>query len=163
MADFVLELKKQNEEILSSSDMPKISKIFDDYAKILNYAQFLKQHLTLGMFVPVDEKGNVWEKPKGCCSGRECGCMGQVVNYYSQEDIDKYYDLEEKVLFKGIKFNNIQPSNDWNYFSLNGHKIAEGTNLGKYHLKYRLNTIEDLFNLVGEVELTESGIKQIGL
>lgn len=32
--------------------------------RILKYANFLKQPLILGMFVPCDENGNVLEEPK---------------------------------------------------------------------------------------------------
>lgn len=157
MTDFVLEQFK------ICPDSPNQMEAVKYFLNCKKYAEFLKQPLTLGMFVPTDEEGRVWEAPKGCCSGRECGCMGQPVNYYSQKDIDKYYKLEEKVFFKGVKHNNIQPSTDWNYYSLKGNKIAEANNLGKYNLVYRLNTVEDLINRIKDIELTEYALKQIGL
>ena len=52
MTDFVLELGKTNQIELSDEAFIDV---------VLNYAQFLKQPLTLGMFVPCDEDGNILE------------------------------------------------------------------------------------------------------
>jgi len=41
----------------------------DRLVKIEKYANFLKQHLKLGMFVPCDENGNVLEEPNAGMSG----------------------------------------------------------------------------------------------
>ena len=59
-----------------------------------------KQPLTLGMFIPVDKHGVILEDLKFCCSGSDCGCMGQPVNVGSQEEIDEYYEAKENVIFK---------------------------------------------------------------
>lgn len=124
-----------------------------------NYAQFLKKPLTLQMFFPSDEEGRIWEAPKTCCSGRECGCMGQPVNYYSSEEIDKYYELESKVLFKGFSLDIKELSNNRKliYITYSGKIILNGNNLKSF-------TIEDILNIEEELvfELTESAIKQIG-
>ena len=50
--------------------------------KIMSYAHFLKQPLTIGMFVPCDEDGNVLE---------EC------------DKIKEYRKAKEKVLFEGLE------------------------------------------------------------
>lgn len=57
----------------------------DDFAQLMiKYATFLKQPLTLGMFVPCDENGNVFE--------------------YSENDFDiSYQKAKEKVIFEGCK------------------------------------------------------------
>ena len=54
MTDFVLEQGKKP----NNSDFRERF-----FVKVLNYANFLKQPLTLGMFVPCDDDGNVLEEP----------------------------------------------------------------------------------------------------
>ena len=148
MTDFVLE------------QYPKFNPFGNDeqcriFDKVYAYANFLKQPLTLGMFVPCGERyQNVLKEPNR-------------FNFEHDRDYDiylnTYAEAKEKVLFQHAKYNDIQPSTDWNFYSLKGVKIAEANNLGKYNLVYRLNTIEDLLNRIQDIELTESAIKQIGL
>ena len=52
-----LELPKENLDNNFKSDLVEF------YNKSKNYANFLKQPLTLGMFFPTDENGNVLHKP----------------------------------------------------------------------------------------------------
>ena len=62
ITDFVLEQMK----IYNSTpftNIPNPCHVFID--RVEAYAKFLKQPLTLGMFVPCDEEGNVLEEPKG--------------------------------------------------------------------------------------------------
>ena len=55
MTDFVLQCNnKWHNDKISTAEMCK---------KITSYANFLKQPLTLGMFVPCDDDGNVLEEP----------------------------------------------------------------------------------------------------
>ncbi|WP_312900200.1 hypothetical protein [Chryseobacterium taichungense] len=91
LSDFVLE-----QEIRMSS--PEIFK-----SKVYAYANFLKQPLTLEMFVAVDKHGVVLEPLQFCCTSPDCGCMGMPVNVSSQEEIDEYYEALEKVLFEGFE------------------------------------------------------------
>lgn len=66
MTDFVLEHSHfTSKEIDYSKPSSKTFREVEAewYGKILNYAQFLKQPLTLGMLVPCDETGNVMEEP----------------------------------------------------------------------------------------------------
>lgn len=99
------------------------------------YAEFLKQPLTLGMFVPVDENGNILKEP-------------HYNNDWEDSDID-YFEYEmlnfneacEKVLFL--------------------HKPQFEIEVIKHHISQN-RTVEYLANF-GELELTESAIKQIGL
>lgn len=51
MTDYVLE---QQAKITSSNEKP-----YDFYLNVTKYANFLKQPLTLGMFMPTDSEGNV--------------------------------------------------------------------------------------------------------
>lgn len=90
MTTFVLEQVKDVENAGVSYTLAVINK----------YANFLKQELTLGMFVPVDEKGNVLEEPKplkGCeyWEEQELGCDWII-----------YRKAKTKVLFEGFEVNN---------------------------------------------------------
>lgn len=62
----------------------------------LNYANFLKQPLTLGMFVPVDEEGNVLlGKPLSPAKDSEW------IRWENEEF--KFYKAKDNVLFEGFK------------------------------------------------------------
>jgi hypothetical protein len=61
MTDFVLEQKQTPTFDTDQGDWYYLE--VDKLDKIRRYASFLKQPLTLGMFVPVDEKGSVIEEP----------------------------------------------------------------------------------------------------
>lgn len=61
--------------------------------KVTNYANFLKQPLTLGQFVPCDEDGNVLEEPNNDFRGHE--------NYSKRLDI--YNEAKSRVLFEGFE------------------------------------------------------------
>jgi hypothetical protein len=75
MTDFVLE-KNKAEEVTRES-----------YIECRNYANFLKQPLTLGMFVPCDENGNVLEEKKPF-----------------QDDYHKFQQAKERVIFEGFDY-----------------------------------------------------------
>ena len=70
----------------------------DVYYKIHNYAKFLKQPLTLSMFVPCDDEGNVLEEPK-------------YWNKKYNDDIpeselilcEEYRQAKERVVFEGFE------------------------------------------------------------
>ena len=54
MTDFVLEIKNSTPEVKNFSGFSGVINYEkESYQKILNYAEFLKQPLTLGMFVRV--------------------------------------------------------------------------------------------------------------
>lgn len=67
------------------------------YNKCINYAQFLKQTLQLGMFVPCDEEGNVLEQPKQ--TSLTCSFFEHQQFFNKQK---KYEKAKEKVFFKGF-------------------------------------------------------------
>lgn len=71
---------------------------FKDGAKatneIFSYANFLNQPLTLGMFVPCDEDGNVLEEPKG--TDLNSSFFEMQVDYNLEK---KYKQAKDKVLF----------------------------------------------------------------
>jgi hypothetical protein len=72
--------------------------------RIINYTKFLKQPLTLGMFVPYDEGGNVLEEPKNDDLNSS---FFQKQQYFN--DLNKYDEAKENVIFKGILKINKEP------------------------------------------------------
>lgn len=111
---------------------------------IEKYAQFLKQPLTLGMFVPCDEEGNyLKEQPEWCFAN-----VGS--EHFKKQK--KYWEAKEKVLFKGFE------TDEDPYYT--------------FRIKYKCfwaafygvegKHIEYLLQMFTDVELTESAIKQIG-
>lgn len=132
MTDFVLEQRKKREvHDLSANRF---------YHTICNYANFLKQPLTLGMFVPCDLEGNILTKPP-------------LYNDYKNEEggnkelfrfnLEQYKQAQERILFKGWELSITELVKDGVYIHLESLKIL---------------TIESLF--YAKVELTESAIKQ---
>jgi len=67
------------------------------------YAEFLKQSLTLGMFVPCDLDGNVLEEPKRDFEEDEVSERGRCEDAF-YEDNNDYQEAKERVLFKGFEF-----------------------------------------------------------
>lgn len=124
-----------------------INALIIQYGKIVDYAKFLKKPLTLGMFVPTDENGNVLQDPNPIISTLE---KGEIFN---REVLETWEKAKEKVLFKGLsyKFGMIGYSNDSGWSSV-------------FDLDFRPNSvIENLLNDKKEYTLTQTAIKQIGL
>lgn len=136
MTDFVLE---QNKTFTKGKPLyeTKWDLEFEKFSKLLiRYAQFLKQPLTLGMFVPTDEKGNIVEYKKMTVDGCPIWDGGS-----------QWQKAKQKVLFKGF------------YVEFNTVKSPQGGHLDVGNLQNK--TIETIIG--AELELTESAIKQIGL
>ena len=140
MKDFVLKQKEQLHE-------DETGFLNDRLKNIFNYANFLNQPLTLGMFVPCDEDGNVLEvcKQKDVCSkslSGNCICPKS----------DKYQQAKERVLFEGVKL-----VTDDNTFA--SHLESE-----KGFWRYTDNIFGNIEELCKyDLNLTESALKQIGL
>ena len=152
MTDFVLE---QNTKWEYETDAMTHLSI------IIGYAEFLKQPLTLGMFVPCDEDGNIMDEPKTCCSGRECGCMGMPYNYFSREELNGYEEALNRVLFEGFHLigdKEIELKGTDNWFVFNEKSIEFSNEFSQEKYVYK---VDDLVEL--ELILTESAKKQIGL
>ena len=104
------------------------------FGSILRYAHFLKQPLTLGMFVPCDEDGNVLD-----CEPVNLGMMkGNFSDIYLRDNYI-YGQAKERVLFEGFDIKDglsITDENSilhpfWNYD-------------GVWEISKGLKTIEDL-------------------
>lgn len=92
MTDYVLEIMSNEPESKNFSLFTDIKKFkLEAVNKIFKYAQFLKQPLTLGMFVPCDEDGSVLEEPFYDPSNEQ---------YWASESY-QYQQAKERVLFEG--------------------------------------------------------------
>lgn len=164
LSDFV---EKYTAPIVSEDqDSSDVAKLLNNLKLISGYTKFLKQPLALGMFVPVDNHGIVLEPLKFCCNSSDCGCMGMPVNVSSQQEIDEYYQAQEKVLFEGFEIYNCGENSDGLIRSVvrNGNcYVGVKYERGNFHLNdYAVNySVEKLVN--HGLELTPSALKQIGL
>ena len=137
MTDFVLVTYK-NAPI---EEYDKVNETFVN--KVINYSEFLKTPLSLGMFVPYDEIGNILNKPE---------FYTNILNSDQEIKKLKYEEAKEKVIFEGFAFtesqknsvnNNIQLS--VSPYGLNNERL-QLTKLknGKFHTWFQLFTVEDL-------------------
>lgn len=125
--NFVLEQKQKMKEPEDGFNIEKYNFIIN----VCNYANFLKQPLTLGMFVPCDKKGNVYvdyknyQPKKGdiCIpyeglfevskKGKDIEFLNEPQfwkddqRYYNkrkyEEALKEYQEVKERVLFEGFE------------------------------------------------------------
>ncbi len=154
MTDYVLQQHKESE-----TNGQYIRRTF-------KYAKFLKQPLSLGMFVPCDLEGNVLEMPHNFCE--YVPNMLRLNGYQSDfwyDECRKYQQAKERVLFKGFEITTSQHkgftiTDGWNKLSFYNNYIKTQGNIC---LNKSITTIEGLSNLKNSkaIILTESAIKQI--
>lgn len=125
-----------------------------------NYDSFQKQPLTLGMFVPCDLDGNVLQEPN--FYEKYGSNYEPISNIEYTIDYRKYQEAKYRVLFEGLKFEDVQPSTEYNYYHIGWVKIFEANNQYKFFPCNGFKTVEDLTKL-REVLLTESAKQKIGL
>ena len=107
MIDFVLHCTKSVDEMDNSDLLNQYAYKLD---KIDDYANFLSQHLNLGMFVPaieVDGKWEVLEYPKFNEMGSPLKTNKWTLNQYQQ--------AKDKVLFEGFELTKVD---DLGYYDL---------------------------------------------
>lgn len=128
---------------------------------IQKYADFLLKNIKKGMFFPCDEFDNILEEPK---------YWNEKYNDNVPSDefdlCTKYYEAENRVLFKGFKVC------DYKHGSLYSKTITDETGLihlfwfdkitETWSLSHGLTTIENLV-IFNSIELTETALKEIGL
>lgn len=135
MTDFVLQ---QLEIKQSTSEFKEVVK---------KYATFLKKTLTISMFVPCDENGNILEKPN---------YYSAFLNHYyldkpgliDYESCQAYKQAENNVLFNGFEMHDILFFNDDLGIAYNVEEIEHWD-------------IEILATIHTNIELTKSAINQI--
>lgn len=146
MTDFVLQ---QNTEFSKGKPLHETNweKEFEKFSKLLiRYAEFIRHLLTLGMFIPVDEEGNVLEEPSDYdyyVSDNEQYFNGDV------DECKKYVEAKEKVLFKGFQWDGSYAVNKEKLLCVNEEICLLNENIESY--------------VSAGLELTTSALKQIGL
>ncbi|MDM1073668.1 hypothetical protein HX001_14355 [Empedobacter brevis] len=152
MTDFVLEQEKLNQK--NTSRLACLC---------ANYAQFLKQPLTLGKFVPCDEEGNVWKFPPTQEEWEWCEKDSTEAEQSFKQKEFYYQQAKERVLFEGfeIKVSNITNNlqNDFLIISETNEIIGHENKDQWFFNPYK--KVEDLINY--DLTLTQTAIKQIGL
>lgn len=113
------------------------------YHIIERYANFISQKPTLGMFVPVDEEGNILDEPVFTEEDKD---YPHEVEWYKEY----YKQAQSKVLFKGWEYKN-------NTLWYNNKHVIPMYDFEDYY------TLERLQYGKGILELTEEALKQIGL
>lgn len=123
-----------------------------DYIKLYdgcrNYANFLKQPLTLGMFVPCDLDGNVLKIIP--LNEHKQGSIFEFIQHKLFEE------AKERVLFEGIEY--VEEKHKRSHSIV---RICKSLSTINYPDFWKNKTIEDLipYNL----RLTPTALKQIGL
>lgn len=133
------------------------------WEKHLNYVSFLKQPLTLGMFVPCDLDGNVLEEPNHL-DYKTKNSWNELVfksdfscNNYHQA-YDEYQEAKDRVLFVGF---NLKYSDKF-VTTVSNEKLWFNFKITNVFVNDRVVCIiEDLVKY--NLELTPTAQKQIGL
>ena len=123
--------------------------------RVYNYANFLNQPLTLGMFVPCDEEGNVLEMPTQSEKNEFGGAFSTIeeqAELYCK--MEQYQAAKERVLFKGFKIALVKSKNQPWYYIVDCIGFAWVTWNDSF-------TVEKLVKV--NPTLTKSAIKQLGL
>ena len=141
MTDFVL---KQKDELKLRANLHYYVEAFDLAWKMINYANFLKQTLTLSMFVPTDDDGNVLKEAYEVFE-RDCT--------ECDEYIFRHQQAKERVIFEGYKV--IKFEDYYIIYDSHGRETWVSWNKSK--------TIESLINEITEVTITPNAVKNYQL
>lgn len=125
--------------------------LHDKYNLIINYAYFIKQKLTLSMFVPCTGTSNVLELPK---------TKNYIDDFEFKQAMKGYEEVLSRVLFKGFEIKSVKfiHNSIHHYLEINNIEIAYNYN-DKWEFEEKYKIIEDLTNL--DLTLTESALKQL--
>lgn len=116
--------------------------------------EFGRQPLTLGIFIPCDEEGNVLEEPDFWdANGRAYD--PKLTHRYCDSKIKEYHEAKKRILFEGFMLIHIHNKR---YKQALVAKDKEGK--GQFDI-YDYETIEDLVFM--DLTLTPNAIKQLGL
>jgi len=93
MTDYIEDQEIEIPKLPERLKVSEMDRIF--VQRVILYSRFLKQPLTLGMFIPCDLEGNVLIEPKGINYG---------VNVEGfRQDLHQYQQAKERVLFEGFE------------------------------------------------------------
>lgn len=130
-----------------SIDLPTVSDI-EFRIKSRNHRKFINEKLTLGMFVPTDEDGNILEEPEYYELWKSFGSYTQKGESIVVE-CRKYHEALSNVIFEGFdsyKLDNIE----------NNYRIFNGSICVWTTISSNNKTIEDLIKY--GVKITPSAI-----
>ena len=129
-----------------------------------NYANFLKKPLTLGMFVPVDQKGNILKEPKNYIFWKSLEHnrkkSEQPASSLPFDEYKLYQKAEQKCLFEGFRI------------AYNGYSVVRITAAYDESIELSFNKNERLFQKFKDVEsltyfdeiyLNDTALKKLGL
>ncbi|GAA4152895.1 hypothetical protein GCM10022217_08060 [Chryseobacterium ginsenosidimutans] len=129
-----------------------------------NYANLLKKHLTLGMFIPVDAAGNILKEPKNYSDWKSLNQNSKKINNNNDSDYFEEYKLyqkaEKKCLFTGFKI------------AYNGYSVVrivasydESIELSFTKNDFMSQTFKDVESLThfDEIYLNSIALKKIGI
>jgi hypothetical protein len=143
MVDFVLQ---------ASHNIDEHSSVMEYHDLTFSYANFLNQPLTLGMFVPCDEEGNVLLDP---IDNQHKIKIKSGNDYIAKKE--QYQQAKERVLLEVTDFEGMQCEE---VHGDSGHIIFRWENGCKTGYD-ETATVQDACS--GLLTLTESAIKQLGL
>lgn len=146
----------------------------DKYDDLCAYAEFLKQHLVLGMFLPCDKNGNIL-KYHGLYEHFKNSNFSNTGNWETQkqcEDAKEYFKAKENVLFEGFMNIDTRSATRKHIALMQKYRTTQIDAIiqDQYGLMFydekneisRLHIVEDLLNF-SELQLTESALKKIEL
>lgn len=161
MTDFVLEVKKNSFTITEKYSIIEWESKCKSFDKIINYAEFLKQPLKLGMFVPCDEDDNLIDSNSIFASNEK--------DYiFENEYFYKYLQAKERVLFEGLIIQSDKKDVEFydGFRFYNETNVLEDMNSIVFEFdgtvrNEKINIVEDITSF--NITLTETAIKQLGL
>lgn len=127
----------------------------------LNYALFLKQPLTLGMFVPTDLEGRAIEMPI------KESFPSTTRGFASYDNaLRDFNDAKDRVLFEGFEIVGNKKVGGFSYLIENGSSYNVGSVASRYRehaWDFDFDNLEQLSVSRHEIVLTPTALKQIGL
>lgn len=155
---------------MNNSESKGINALIVEYAKIVDYAKFLEQPITLAMFIPCKD-GNVLRKPNYYESFLNNYYLDKP-NLIDYESCHAYKKAEDMILFEGFVNVDTRMKGRNQVRLLNANVSGSSDTIqndfaglyfhNSFNEKSRLKTIEDLLNF-HPLELTESAIEKVGI
>ena len=150
--ELIMKLISMVDFVLEQYELDKGSQIFEK--DCYNYANLLKQHLNIGMFVPCDEDGDILDEPENY----ELRLPNMMTEY--NDEIYRYEQAKEKVLFEGFKIYDYKLNV---FFYLGRLKTLSYDKKRKDFITIGLlpETVEDLINISSQIKLSQTALNTI--
>jgi hypothetical protein len=112
MTSFVLETTKSKD--LMETPLQKLN-------RHISYANFLNQPLTLGMFVPCDDDGNVLDEPLNYKDWLKKSVGVPYILDLSQ--YEEYQKAQSKVIFSPVTFKQVKSQDDTKFYIVGNTQV----------------------------------------